>query len=140
MKKSVTRYAELQQWAHAFAEGKFDLLILVGTSGIGKSRIVRDRVQEIAHIIEGRTTAFQLYRELFEHRGDVLVIDDVDQLYSDRDAVGLLKCLCQSEEVKTVAWHSASSKLAKAGIPLEFDTRSKVAIIGNTWKQANVNT
>ena len=47
-----------------------------------------------------------MYVKLYRHRDEFVVIDDVDALYADRSGVRLLKCLCQTEEEKAVAWHS----------------------------------
>ena len=58
----------------------------------------------------------------------------MDALYADRSGVRLLKCLCQTEEEKAVAWHSDAKSLERQGIPREFGTKSKVAIISNDWK------
>ena len=80
-----------------------------------------------------------MYLELFRSRDRFVVIDDVDSLYSDRNGLRLLKCLCQSEDSKAVAWHSASRALEKAKIPREFVTTSRVIIICNEWKTLNRN-
>ena len=56
--------------------------------------------------IEGNATPFGMYAKLYRHRDEFVVIDDVDALYADRSGVRLLKCLCQTEEEKAVAWHS----------------------------------
>lgn len=53
--------------------------------------------------------------------------------------IRLLKCLCQTEDEKTVAWHSAAKSLEKAGIPREFVTSSRVVIICNDWRTLNRN-
>ncbi len=37
-------------------------------------------------------SAFGIYRQLWEHRHQPVVLDDVDSLYADRDGVRLLKC------------------------------------------------
>ena len=66
-------------------------------------------------------------------------IDDVDGLYGDRSGIRLLKCLCQTEEEKAVAWHSDARSLERQGIPREFTTRSRVVIIANDWKALNKN-
>jgi hypothetical protein len=66
-----------------------------------------------------------------------VLIDDVDSLHSDRDAVRLLKCLCQSDPNKTVSWNSVARTLAKENIPNQFQTTSKVAIIANDWQQSS---
>jgi hypothetical protein len=49
----------------------------------------------------------------------------------------LLKCLCQTEEEKSVAWHSDARSLERQGIPREFTTRSRVIIIANDWQTLN---
>jgi hypothetical protein len=68
-----------------------------------------------------------------------VVIDDVDSLYADKNGIRLLKCLCQTEEEKAVAWHSAARSVEREGIPREFVTRSRVVIICNDRRTLNRN-
>ena len=89
--------------------------------------------------IEGNATPFGMYVKLYRHRDEFVVIDDVDALYADRSGVRLLKCLCQTEEEKAVAWHSDARSLERQGIPREFTTKSRVVIISNDWKTLNKN-
>ena len=89
--------------------------------------------------IEGNATPFGMYVKLYRHRDQFVVIDDVDALYADRSGVRLLKCLCQTEEEKAVAWHSDARSLERQGIPREFTTKSRVVIISNDWKTLNKN-
>jgi hypothetical protein len=89
--------------------------------------------------IEGNATPFGMYVRLYRHRDQFVVIDDVDALYADRSGVRLLKCLCQTEEEKAVAWHSDAKSLERQGIPREFVTKSRVAIISNDWQTLNRN-
>ena len=89
--------------------------------------------------IEGNATPFGMYVRLYRHRDQFVVIDDVDALYADRSGVRLLKCLCQTEEEKSVAWHSDARSLERQGIPREFTTKSRVVIISNDWKSLNKN-
>ena len=89
--------------------------------------------------IEGNATPFGMYAKLYRHRDEFVVIDDVDALYADRSGVRLLKCLCQTEEEKAVAWHSDARSLERQGIPREFTTKSRVVIISNDWKTLNKN-
>src|SRR5207249_919558 len=67
-----------------------------------------------------------------------VVIDDVDSLYADKSGIRLLKCLCQTEKAKTVAWHTNARSLDKHGVPREFKTKCRV-IICNDWKTLNRN-
>ena len=80
-----------------------------------------------------------MYVKLYRHRDEFVVIDDVDSLYADKSGVRLLKCLCQTEEEKSVAWHTDARSLEKHGIPREFTTTSRVIIICNDWKTLNKN-
>jgi hypothetical protein len=64
-----------------------------------------------------------------------MVLDDVDGLYRDRQGIRLLKALCQTDKVKTVSWHTAAA--TRLGIPRQFSTTSKVAIIANQWTALN---
>lgn len=135
----VTTYERLDQYLQAFAKGHFHLLILIGNGGLAKSRSVRAALGGKGCWIEGNATPFGMYVKLYRHRDEFVVIDDVDGLYAERSGVRLLKCLCQTEEEKTVAWHSDARGLERQGVPREFTTRSRVVIISNDWKTLNKN-
>lgn len=135
----VETYDELQRYARAFAEGHLNLLVLLGDPGLAKSREMRRVAGDAACWIEGNASAFGIYQKLWEARDQLVVLDDLDALSSDRAGVRLLKCLCQSEPVKTVSWTSDAVTLKIAGIPREFRTSSRVAIIGNEWRTANAD-
>src|SRR5438067_11264809 len=134
----VTTYDRLEESLRAFAQGHFHLLVLVGAGGLAKSRSVR-AVLDQACWIEGNATPFGMDVKLHRHRDQFVVIDDVDALYADRSGVRLLKCLCQTEEAKAVAWHSDAKSLERQGIPREFTTKSRVVIISNDWTTLNKN-
>ena len=135
----LTTYERLEAYVRAFAQGHFHLLVLVGNGGLGKSRSVRAELDGQACWIEGNATPFGMYVRLYRHRDQFVVIDDVDALYADRSGVRLLKCLCQTEEAKSVAWHSDARSLERQGIPREFTTKSRVVIIANDWKTLDRN-
>jgi hypothetical protein len=135
----LTTYQQLEAYLRAFAEGHFHLLILIGGGGLAKSRSVRAALDGKGCWIEGNATPFGMYARLYRHRDEFVVIDDIDALYADRSGVRLLKCLCQTEEVKAVAWHSDARSLERQGIPREFTTKSRVVIISNDWKTLNKN-
>jgi hypothetical protein len=135
----LTTYFELEKVVEAFARGHLNLLILIGGHGLGKSRIVRHTLAGRACWLEGNLSVFGLYCQLWEHRNLPVVLDDVDGLYAQRDGVRLLKCLTQTEPIKSVSWHTDAPTLQRQGIPQEFQTRSRVAIIANEWKTLNGN-
>jgi hypothetical protein len=136
----LTTYERLGEYLRAFAQGHFHLMILVGAGGLAKSRSVRAVLGDgQACWIEGNATPFGMYAKLYRHRDQFVVIDDVDALYADRNGVRLLKCLCQTEEEKAVAWHSDARSLERQCIPREFSTKSRVVIISNDWQMLNKN-
>ncbi|PHQ35119.1 hypothetical protein [Rhodopirellula bahusiensis] len=134
----VSTYGEMTRFVEAFAEGHLNLLIVLGEPGLAKSQTVRS-VMANACWIEGNATAFGVYSQAWNHRDQVIVLDDVDSLYSDRNAVRLLKTLCQTDPVKRVSWQTASAALDKQGIPRAFETTSRVVIIANEWKTLDKN-
>ena len=136
----LTTYERLGEYLSAFAKGHFHLMILVGAGGLAKSRSVRAVLGDgKACWIGGNATPFGMYAKLYRHRDEFVVIDDVDALYADRSGVRLLKCLCQTEEEKAVAWHSDARSLERQRIPREFTTKSRVVIISNDWQTLNKN-
>jgi len=136
----ATTYEQLGQFVRAFADGKLNLLILVGPAGTAKSQSVQAAVRNQGCWIEGNATAFGIFTKLWKHRDKLVVIDDVDSLYADKAAVRLLKCLCQTNPVKTVQWNTAAVGKDAEDVPREFETSSKVCIIANDWKTLDANT
>lgn len=130
----LTTYPQLEQHARAFAEGHLNLLLVCGPAGVGKSQCVRAAVGDQVGWLAGNVTAFGLYRELYAYRDLPIVLDDVDDIYKERDAIRLLKALCQTEAVKQVSWLTATPHLEREGIPRQFTTTSHVALITNQWK------
>lgn len=136
---TVRTYRELDEFVTAFAHGHLNLLIVVGPPGVQKSQVLRRAVGASACWVEGHATPFGIFRLLWEHRDQPVVIDDVDGLYGSRDGVRLLKCLCQTEPRKTVSWQSTVLTLAQEGIPREFTTTSRVAVVANVWRSLDQN-
>lgn len=137
---TVRTYAELAEFVRAFAKGGINLLILVGPPGVAKTQTVKRALDgKRFNLVEGNASAFGLYQSLYQHQDELTVIDDIDALYSDKSAVRLLKCLCQTDEVKRLGWFSAAAGLGKNDLPREFETRSRVALIANDWKTLNAN-
>jgi hypothetical protein len=129
----------LEAYVRAFAAGHLHLLMLFGPPGVGKSRCVRQALPPRVGWISGQVTPLGIYLEAFAHRRQPLVLDDIDGLYADRSGIRLLKALCQTEATKTLSWHSATPILQRRGVPSQFTTTSRVALIGNDWKTLNAD-
>jgi hypothetical protein len=132
----VPTYEELGKYIRAFVQGHLGLMILTGGPGLGKSHELKVALGPEACVIEGNTTAFGMYLRLYAAADMPVLIDDVDSLYRNRDAVRLLKCLCQTDPLKTISWNSDARTLVKKNVPSQFQTTSKVAIVANDWQQS----
>ena len=136
---TLRTYSDSKSSPSVFGEGKLNLLILIGAAGIAKSQTLRARGRRAGLLGGGkRHRLWHVPGALFENRDRPVVIDDVDSLYTDAAAVRLLKCLCQTDPVKRLAWYSAAAG-AGAGLPREFETTSRVCVIANEWKEINAN-
>src|SRR6266849_1600725 len=135
----LTTYSELEQYVRAFAAGHLNLLMIFGPPGVGKSRSVRQAIGNQACWIGGQATPVGIYLQAYEHRHEPIVLDDVDCLYADRLGIRLLKALGQTERTKTLSWQTAAPALKKCGIPRQFTTTSRVALVGNDWRTLNAD-
>jgi hypothetical protein len=135
----VSSYAALEQYVCAFAAGHLHLLMLFGPPGVGKSRCLRQALGGHACWINGQATPLGIYLQAYAHRHQPLVLDDIDGLYAYRSGIRLLKALCQTEPRKTLGWHTATPILQRQSVPLRFTTTSRVALVGNDWKNLNAD-
>lgn len=128
----VRTYAALTPWLDGVRGGKINLLFLVGTPGLGKTRLVHAALAGHEHLlIAGHATPLMMYAELYRHRDRTVVVDDEDSVHADPQKLRLMKCLCDSEPVKRLAWQSTSKLLSDLGVPLSFETTSKVVVVTN---------
>lgn len=133
MQKLVTTYSELGSLVNVFNQDKLEIMIIEGPAGVGKSNLIKRNLPTTGHVwLEGRVSAFRFYTILSEHLDLPVFIDDVDGLYTDKDCINLLKCICQTEPVKTVMWNTKSNLELKS-----FTTKSKVLVITNSWHALN---
>jgi hypothetical protein len=129
----------LEPYVRAFGAGHLNLLMIFGAPGVGKSRSVRQALGSQVCWIGGQATPFGIYLQAYEHRNKPIVLDDVDGLYADRLGIRLLKALGQTERTKILSWQTAAPTLARSGIPRQFSTTSRVALVGNDWKTLNAD-
>lgn len=139
-------YEKLRDYCRHFAGGAWTCLVVVGQPGLGKSRTMAEALPKIqrpeddgARWIESHVSPFQLYRELHAHRDRTFVLDDVDHLCRDPGMVKLLKCLCNTEKTRRIYWATSNRDLEREGVPREYDTTSKVALVINERETVNQN-
>lgn len=139
----LSDYAQLDLYLTKFARGELGLVLLLGRHGTGKSESVRQILTkphgniDILYV-EGHMQPFGLYRQLWDHRNQPIVLDDLDRLYADPDCVRLLKPLCNTIREKRLHWLT-NLTMNDGTLPSSFTTTSSVILIANEWKSLNPN-
>jgi len=134
------RFNILERMTSGVIEGVIKALIVAGAPGVGKTFTVErmlkaaalDGLIEFEHV-KGRMSAVGLYRMLFKcsEPGGVLVIDDCDGIFSDEDALNLLKGALDTSDERWISWNTDASFLEKDGIPQKFNFQGTVIFISN---------
>lgn len=136
----ITSYAEMKWWRDRFfAENGLRFLIVIGSPGSAKTRMFQDGAPTGTLHQSGSLSAFYLYKQLYVHLDDPVVIDDVDGLFKDKAAINLLKCLCNTDERRVVFWGKRNRELEDEGVPSRFGTTSRVVILANTMAAIEAN-
>ena len=78
-------------------------------------------------------TPLSLYGNLYQYRhaGDVLVLDDIDSVFSKIEGINLLKAAMDTKPVRRINWESTSSTVVNLGLPSGFDFKGSVVLISN---------
>ena len=94
------------------ARGIRNSLVVYGGPGIGKTFEIMDQIKKEGlvkdqdfKVIKGRITPMALYTTLFMWRdGKLLVFDDTDSVWGDKDAGNILKAALDSYEERSISW------------------------------------
>lgn len=134
-------YETLDTLVEAVAGNKVNSLILAGAAGLGKSYEVNRILNEINKgeygfiFHRGYLRATHLFRLLWENKekGQTVVIDDSDAVFSDETALNILKAALELKPSRTVSWGSEKVFLDEDGqeIPRYFQYQGNVIFLTN---------
>lgn len=106
-------FSKLQAAVEIVAHGYRPSLVITGTSGAGKTKLVSNVLSKVGlkrsidYVpVKGTITAAALYQTLFLNRNKLLVFDDTDSIWRDKDAAAILKAALDSYDTRTVSWIS----------------------------------
>lgn len=136
------RFEILEDLVSACIDGTARSLIISGPPGLGKSFSVKKRLSDNDPnalnytIIKGYVRATGLIKTLydFKEKGQVIVFDDADYIFADDTALGLLKAVCDTTELRTVHWLSEGKLFSdRTGevLPKSFDFHGSVIFLTN---------
>ena len=135
-------YESMEALVTAVASNTVNSLIIAGGAGIGKSHTVNKVLSEVNNGSEynyvfhrGYIRASHLFRLLWEnrHSGMVIVLDDVDSIFSDETSLNLLKAVLELKPVRRVGWGSEKEFLDSDNeqIPRYFDFEGSIIFLTN---------
>ena len=130
-------YSDAEKFVKHIAQGTMRSLIINGPPGVGKSvmteKFLKKHKSKSQKIITGHMTLLSLYGHLHNHRekGQVLVLDDVDSVFSKIEGLCLLKAAMDTKYTNTISWESNTPTLNALGLPLQFKFNGGVILITN---------
>ena len=113
---------------------------VTGAPGVGKTHTVEQILEDAKkrygtkyEVVRGAISAINLYKVAYSMReaGNVIVLDDADSIFTDEDALNILKVLCDSSEVRRVSWMKESNALKEDDVPQTFEYNGAMIFISN---------
>lgn len=111
-------------------------MVVVSDPGLGKTSTVTSALRKSKqdyYIVTGHVTPLKLFQELYEHKDELIVFDDVDSLLRNPNAIALLKQACDTIPTKRVEYHTTR----KMDYPTVFTTKSKTLLLLNRIPNKN---
>ena len=131
------RFKGVETFVKQVGNGKVRSLIVNGHPGIGKTHSVTKFLDTYAKgnytVLQGRVTLLSLYATLhaFKNKGKVVVLDDVDSVFSDVQGLNILKAVMDTTATRRVHWLSTGGRLNTMGLPDNFIFNGGVILISN---------
>jgi hypothetical protein len=130
-------YLSVQAYIKNIANGELRSLIVNGPPGVGKSAMVEKFLKEhkssTQKFVSGHMTLLSLYHNLYQHKdkGQVLVLDDVDSIFSKTEGLNILKAAMDTTRQRRISWESNTMMLSELGLPKVFNFNGSVVLITN---------
>jgi hypothetical protein len=131
------QYNSVAGYIMNIANGEHRALIVNGPPGVGKSVMVGKFLAQhktgSQKIVSGHMTLLSLYHALYQHkeRGQVLVLDDVDSVFSKTEGLNILKAAMDTTPQRSINWESTTAMLNALGLPTRFNFNGGVVLITN---------
>lgn len=131
------RFDMLGKLTHGTIQTAIRSMVVTGAPGVGKTYTVENILSATPNvqydIVRGSLSAVNLYKLGYQYRkpGNVVVLDDADSIFTDEDALNILKALCDSSPVRRVHWLKESQALKEDDIPQSYDFHGSFIFISN---------
>jgi hypothetical protein len=132
-----TRYNDISRYIKEIASGKVRSLVVNGPPGVGKSYVINEQLNKYcprkAVLVSGHMALLKLYAKLYQQKdaGSVLVLDDVDSVFTKIEGLNLLKVAMDTKKNRVISWESSSAMLNALGLPTSFQFNGAVILVSN---------
>lgn len=106
-------FQDLEDLIKMVGSGVQKSLLITGMAGIGKTYTVIKEMEKLLGpeggkwiLIKGKTSPLGLYSSLFLNRDRLIVFDDIDSVFDNKDTVNMLKAAVDSYDVRHISWIS----------------------------------
>lgn len=158
----IGQFNALREYSKGIAERKIRALIVSGSAGIGKTYTLVKILETIAGLnnedrddedtrqgmrfkkISGYMSTAELYRLLYtyRHESDVLMLDDIDNVFYDDDSLNLLKAALDTIPQRILSYRvrnmnvtvdpeEMSEEETEAEVPTEFEFKGSIVFVTN---------
>ena len=114
IKHPGTLFNALANLSELVVKGFNKSLLIYGGPGTGKTFTVLNEIKKAGLVknkdwyhSKGKATAAELYKNLFLHRDDKLIVfDDIDSIFGSEDSANILKAALDSYDTRYISWLS----------------------------------
>jgi hypothetical protein len=136
LQEMESRFSMVHKLTTSLCDGNVRALTISGAPGVGKSYTVHQILdaKNVNHsVVGGDISPLGLFKMAYDYRnkGDVLVFDDADSIFTDPVSANILKHICDSSETRRVSWIKESKVLESENIPNQFNFNGSVIFISN---------
>lgn len=133
------RFLFAESFADLVIKNSAKSLIIVGEGGLGKTYLVKSRLEEMGKddedfkFLKGYCTPRGLYNFLYDNNGKTVIFDDCDSVLKDKTSSNILKSALDSYDERIISW---SAKMPKSSeYPPEFEFTGNIIFISNLAKK-----
>lgn len=140
-KEIEDRFEVMEILTQAVIDRSVKSMIVSGAAGIGKTYTIdrmlldaekKGKISKFS-MLGGSCSAIGLYLQLWNHQneGNVLVLDDLDSIFDDQEALNLLKGALDTGRTRQISWLGAGKFLEQEGADDTFEFNGTVIFITN---------
>jgi hypothetical protein len=130
------RFSMLGKLTTGATQSNIRAMVVSGSAGVGKTYTVEHVLEQSGthyEVVKGTLSALHLFKLGYKYRkrGNVVVLDDADGIFTDEEALNILKALCDSSATRRVSYLKESAVLAAEDIPTTYEFEGAFIFISN---------